>query len=399
MNPIITSILDSDTYKFSMQNTVLELYPDVRVSYKFKNRGSHRFNQEFLDELRRQIYYMDDVHLTNDEYIWLKENIPYLKRGYLAYLKNYKFDPNCVTISLDAENNLQLDVQGLWRNTILFEVPLMAIISEIYFKLIDTDWNMDGQEEKAYNKIIKLSSEECDFADFGSRRRRNFKTQNLVLKTFKNIDSVYFKGTSNLYFAKKYGIKAIGTVSHEFIMAISVLESLRHANYYALKKWEEVYQGNLGIALTDTFGTNSFLNDFNLELSKLYSGTRQDSGNPFIFTDKIVAHYKKFNINPMSKFIIFSDGLDVEKAIKIKKYCENKIQCSFGIGTHFSGDFGEQSPPLNMVIKLSSVEQNGVYIPVVKLSDSPTKNMGDKDALRVAHWVFNNEPLDNLENC
>jgi len=199
-------------------------------------------------------------------------------------------------------------------------------------------------------------------------------------------------GTSNVYFAKKYGLKPIGTVGHEWIMGTSALVGLRYANRFAFENWVEVYKGDLGIALTDTFGSEAFFKDMDLKLSKIYDGFRHDSGDPLTFVDRVIEHYRKMGIDPMKKVIVFSDALDAEAAIRLKKYCQGKINCSFGIGTSLTNnyDFFRESPPLNMVIKLHSV--NG--IPVVKLSDSPEKETGERDALRVANYIVGRKALD-----
>ena len=396
MEPIITSMLDNDAYKASMQNFVLQLYPNTVVSYRFKNRGTQRFNQEFLKELQNQINYLKDLKLTEEEYIWIKENITYLPISYIEYLKNFRFNPDNVKISLTEDNNLELDIQGKWVETILLEVPLMSIISELYFKIIDTNWSMEGQKEKAEEKVKKLSRNGCNFAKFGSRRRRSKSTQEIVIQEFVNDNKEYvnnsFKGSSNIYFSKKFNLTPIGTLGHEICMGLSVLEGLRNVNYYALEKWLEVYKGDLGIFLPDTYGSDAFFYSFNKIFSKLYDGIRQDSGSWKEFTDKTITHYKKMGINPMSKVIVFSDSLNVDLCIKIKEYCENKILCSFGIGTHFTGDF-LNSPALNMVIKLNSVFHNGIEVPVCKLSDSQGKEQGNSEAIRIAKYTFLNEPL------
>ena len=193
-----------------------------------------------------------------------------------------------------------------------------------------------------------------------------------------------------MFFAMKYGLRPIGTMAHEWLMGMTVLEGLRNCNYYSLQNWVRVYNADLGIALTDTYGTPAFFKNFNVRLAKLYDGVRHDSGDAYKFTDAVVAHYKNLGIDPMSKIIVFSDGLNVAEAAKIKKYCEGKIKCSFGIGTSLTNDF-EGSKALNMVIKLWSCDG----VPVVKLSDSPGKVMGDPDAVRVAQWMFRGAALDD----
>lgn len=403
MEQIITSLLDSDLYKFTMQQAVLELFPNAQVEYRFKNRGNQRFTPDFLLELKRQIHNMSIISLTDEEYSWIKENIPFFKPSYLEYLKNYYFDPKEIEVYLDEDNDLVISIKGDWHSTILWEVPLMALISELYFRIIDIEWDhgLKNVYLKAHAKHSKLAMNGIKFAEFGTRRRRSFQVQERVIRGFEHYGG--FLGTSNVYFAMKFGVKPIGTMAHEWIMGISVLESLRHANYYALQNWVKVYNADLGIALTDTFGTPSFFSDFDMRLAKLYDGVRHDSGDPIEFGDKVIAHYGKLGINSKSKTIVFSDGLNVDSAIEIQKYfrgdimkkynrtaeASRKINASFGIGTHFTNDF-EGSPALNMVIKLWMI--NGVH--VVKLGDGTGKEMGEPEAVRVAKWTCRNTPLD-----
>jgi nicotinate phosphoribosyltransferase len=232
-----------------------------------------------------------------------------------------------------------------------------------------------------------MRREYASFAEFGTRRRRSYAIQDKVIQAFQTYGG--FNGTSNVHFAMKYNLKPIGTMAHEWIMGVSALEGLRHANFHALQNWVRVYNADLGIALTDTFGTPAFFKNFNMRLAKLYDGVRHDSGDPFEFADKVIEHYKSLGIDPMSKVIVFSDGLNVEKCLEIAKYCNGKIRFSFGIGTHFTNDF-EGSPALNMVIKIWMCD--GVH--VVKLGDGTGKTMGDPDAVRVAQWTFLDTPLD-----
>lgn len=387
MNTIIASILDSDLYKLSMQMFVLQQYPEVDVTYVFNNRSKDmKFTSEAVEEIQRQIASMANLKLKDWEYDYLKVNLPFLPITYRQYLAAYQFNPNQVKLWLDDDKQLQLKIEGKWRDTILWEVPLMAIISEVYFKMVDTDWNMDGQFERIKIKAQRLSDAGCIFADFGSRRRRSYQTQSVVVETMKNYRG--FVGTSNPDIARIAGVKALGTVAHESIMATSVLESLNHPNKVFMEKWTEVYKGDLGTMLPDTYGIESFLKDFSLEKAMLWSGVRHDSGDPYVFTDKIVEHYKKMRIDPTTKTIIFSDGLDVDTAIKINEYCKNKVRCSFGIGTHLTNDFrktstGEKSKALNMVIKLASADG----IPVVKLSDSPGKAIGDPKMVDIMKYL------------
>jgi len=392
MKQIIKSILDSDLYKFSQQNFVIQHYPEAVGTYTFNNRSKNMiFNKKAVKEIKNQITLMGDLKLTNPEYDWLRDNLDFLPISYRQYLAAYRFNPNQVSVKLLDNGQLEISVHGKWRDTILWEVPVMAIISEVYFKIMDKDWSMGGQAEIAIRKAKSMDEANCKFTDFGTRRRRNFETQEIVVSTMMNFGC--FMGTSNPYFAMKYGVKALGTCAHEAIGAVAALESLNHPNKIFMERWTETYIGNLGIMLPDTFGVESFLKDFTLDKAKLWDGVRHDSGNMYEFTDKIINHYKKLGIDPTTKTIIFSDGLNSEKAIAISNYCKGKIRCSTGIGTFLTSDFKRKSDiysksnPMNMVIKLTMIND----VPVIKLSDSPGKAIGDSKMVDIMKYIhFNN---------
>jgi len=386
---IIKSMLDDDLYKLTMQQAFLELFPDAVGEYRFSNRGKQRFNEKFLDSLKHQIWNkLPKLALTLEEKEWLRATCPYLKPAYLEFLYNFRYDPKNVSVSLDKENNLVFVAKGRCIENMMWEVKIMAIISELYFKLVDTNWTMDGQEEKARAKAKMLSDNGCIYTDFGTRRRRNYDTQDIVVREMKEFKG--FMGTSNVHLSMKYGLIPKGTQAHEWFQAMQALEGIRNSNYYAMHNWVRVYNGDLGTVLPDTLGSEHFLKNFNIRYSKLFDGPRWDSGDEYWFTDLFINHYKKMKINPLTKTIIYSNALDCERAIRIKKYCEGKIGCAFGIGTFFTNDF-DGSPALNMVIKLWSI--NGIC--VVKFSDDKGKVMGDKDAIRVTKWMVYGTPLDS----
>jgi len=377
---MITSILDNDLYKFTMMNAVLKKAPDARVSYKFYNRGKHIFNEDFHSEIDSAILSMEDLEITDEELDFLRKSCPFFDEPFLAYLKNFRFDP--FNISIRGKEDLTLTVNGNWAETILWEVPLMAMISELYYKHVDTDWSYhDSATIKEKCNLLR----DCKYAEFGTRRRRGYDVHDSVIAELKtwsyNNDLV---GTSNVHFAMKYGLKPIGTMAHEWVMGMSVLEGLRHANRFAMQAWNDVYRGRLGIALADTYGSDAFFDDFDGTLARTFDGVRHDSGDPIAFMEKTIDFYHKMGIDPSSKTIVFSDGLDPKKAKLLQLHCDvAKINCSFGIGTNFTNDF-KDSPAMNMVIKLDSM--NGV--PVVKLSDEPGKVTGNPKAVDVAKWTF-----------
>lgn len=403
----IKSLLDSDLYKFTMQQSVLHHYSDIWVSYKFTNRNTRmKFNGAAYNAITENIKALENCRLTKGEYDYLKANYSFLKVSYLEYLVNFKFKPEQVTVKM-VDGDLDIEIYGPWHETILWEVPLMAIISEAYFEHVDNRvWKgnkpvacvggcrqrtwQEAYAESVLEKAKNLAMMSDKFTDFGTRRRRSYEVQDLVVKAFKESGAPNFFGTSNVHLAHKYGLKAVGTMAHEWIMGVSALESLRYANKFALRKWMDTYGGQLGYALTDTFGTEAFFRDFTGELARMYDGLRHDSGCPFTFADRVIKHYETLNMDPTTKLIVFSDSLNVEKALAISRHCNHRIRCSFGIGTHFTNDFGDTSPALNMVIKLRDVSG----IQVVKLSDDFKKATGDRDAIRVAMWTFMNKALD-----
>jgi len=389
---IINSILDTDLYKLTMQQAALLLYPSAVAEYRFINRRlTDDFGPGFASTLRDHVDKMSGLALEDDELSWLSQ-FSFLNPAYLQYLKNFRFDPSQVSISEDSPDHLAISIKGKWHETILWEVPLMALISELHFLgPLNKDYPKDLTEEqakKAREKGQKLANAKIYFAEFGTRRRRDSFLHSIITGELSKAKT--FVGTSNLEIAHKDGLRPIGTMAHEWIQAHSVLCGLRHANRCALDAWMQVYQSDLGIALTDTYGTESFFADFDAVHCRTWDGVRHDSGCPFAFANRVVDHYNEIGIDPMTKTIVFSDGLDVDKTIEIANHCLGKIKCSFGIGTHFTNDF--DTPALNMVIKL--VELNGV--PVVKLSDVKTKQVGDPDALRVANWTFFGTPLDEV---
>ncbi|SCU89472.1 LAFA_0E18316g1_1 [Lachancea sp. 'fantastica'] len=402
--PIIGSLLDTDMYKLTMHAAVVLNFPDVETVYKYTNRSPQMtFNKEAVAWLRREIDSLSELRFTDDEISYLRQSIPFLPEAYLEYLCSGQVSlrPN-EQIELSTEPadggdkfHLKLQVRGLWKDTILYEIPLLALISEAYFRFVDTDWNYDNQVENAYQKALKLIDNGINFSEFGSRRRRSRVTQDLVMsgimeavgKSGQN-GSACFAGTSNVFFAKKYGVKPIGTVAHEWMMGIASLTmDFVNANKDAMDYWVNTFGGaNAGLALTDTFGTDNFLRSLKPPYSDYYVGVRQDSGDPEEYTKKIAHHYTEvLKYPPFSKIICYSDSLNPEKAIEYAAMAHKYgLKATFGIGTNFTNDFNsvknpsQKSEPLNIVIKLLEVNGN----PAIKISDNLGKNMGDPETVR-----------------
>lgn len=381
---IVKSLLDTDLYKLTMQWAVLALHPNAMAKYSFFNRRKeNKFTSEFVDALLEQMNLMKQLSLSHAERKFLITTCPFLPPSYIEYLTNYRYDPEEVSVDCDVDGNLSIDIAGPWHRTILWEVPLMAMISELYFQHIEKDWkwNKVDQLQRALDKRGNLEKGNCYYAEFGTRRRRSFSSQQTAVGA--QLGSNNFIGTSNVFLAMEFGVRAIGTMAHEWMQGISALVGLRHANLFGMNAWSKVYRSNLGIVLPDTFGSDAFFGDFDLYHAKLWDGLRHDSGCPFGFKDRSVSHYQNLDIDPLSKTIVFSDGLNDEKACEIQSSCNGEIKNSFGIGTFFSNDFPD-SYALNMVIKLVEMDK----IPVVKLSNDIGKQIGHPDALAVANWTF-----------
>lgn len=389
MNTInLPSILDNDFYKFTMQNAVIKLFPYAKARYAFINRGKHEFPQGFSKKLAEAIDALKNLKLTADEKDFLLKTCPYLDATYLDFLEGYRYNPNEVTITQNG-SDLEVTIEGMWYRTILWEVPIMALICELYYQTTNQSPESDTLiADKALQKMNLYNDLQINIAEFGTRRRHSFHTHDLVVKTLTEQGKPGFVGTSNVYLAMKHKTKPIGTHAHEWFMFHAAKYGYKMANRQGLDHWVDVYRGDLGIALTDTYTTDIFFQQFDKKLGKLFDGVRHDSGNPLEFADKIIHRYQELGIDPRLKSIIFSDGLNAKKVEEITNYCRGKIGLSFGIGTDFTNDVGLK--PMNIVLKMTeALPQNEDWTGVVKLSDEPMKNTGKQRDIRLAKEVLN----------
>lgn len=391
----IKSILDNDLYKFSMNYYYQQMYPEAKGTFTFKDRNDMKFNQMFLITLQNAFMDLDALVLTDEECEWCIENIPYIPRHYWEWLKTFRYDHNKINAWLDEEQHLHINVTDVIYKVSLYEIPILATVSEIYYKYYAInlgDFNYQVHEPLRKNCQIAMT-EDFKFMEFGTRRRYSFDVQDAVCQ-YLSRKCANCVGTSNVYFAKKYGLKPMGTMAHEMFMATAAVTSPKEANHIVMENWSKVYDGNLGTVLTDTYTVDEFLRQFSRKNAKLFDGVRHDSGDPIEFGEKIIKKYESYGIDPMSKTIVFSDALTFEKCAELKKHFENRIKVSFGIGTNLSNnlydvDCGVRIKPMNIVCKLTKFQVNPrqpVYN-CVKLSDVPTKAMGDPHEIEVYKYL------------
>jgi nicotinate phosphoribosyltransferase len=382
----LQSILDNDFYKFTMQQCVVKLFPRAKARYEFINRGKHSFPAGFAETLRASVDAMASLKLTKEEKKWLYATCPYLDPVYLDFLEGYRYDPSEVKI-IQTGDHLEVYVEGYWYRTILWEVSLLCLISENFYATQNLQRESDDEViKKTKNKIEAYGELGITIAEFGTRRRHSFKVHQLVVETLKKYGKT-FVGSSNVYLAMLNDTKPIGTHAHEWFMFHAAKYGFKMANTLALEHWIDVYRGDLGIALSDTFTTDEFYEVFDKKFAKLFDGVRHDSGDPLKFADKTIQHYKSKGVNPLSKTIIFSDSLNLEKVKHIAQYCSGKIGVSFGVGTNFTNDVGLK--PMNIVIKMTkALPEAESWTHVVKLSDVPGKHSGDKRTIELAKEVL-----------
>ncbi|KZF24230.1 nicotinate phosphoribosyltransferas-like protein [Xylona heveae TC161] len=453
----VSSLLDTDLYKLTMQCAVLKYFPETEVTYAFTNRTADmRLTRGAYHWLQKQVDKLENIALSDEELGFLRTHCSYLNEAYLSFLKDFRlrpteqlklaFRPFKDTGSDQDRGNVEIDIRGRWVDTILYEIPLLALVSEAYFKFCDTDWNHEGQEDKAYHKGLTLLEYGCVLSEFGSRRRRDYYTQELVLRGLCRAAAVgaqkgwkgKLSGTSNVHFAMKHGLTPVGTVAHEWFMGVAAItNNYEQANEISLRYWVGTFgEGVLGIALTDTFGTPTFLKAFKQPIpsfssagiggaptlastgdsttldtltslgetnpppihapvvggeteaqakrtfAQVFTGVRQDSGDPAGFIKLMREFYDEQGIKD-KKIIVFSDSLNVERCLEYMQEAQDAgFQPTFGVGTFLTNDFtntsnGLKSVPLNIVIKLASAGGR----PAVKISDNIGKNTGDKSTV------------------
>ena len=378
MEQIIISLLETDMYKMSMGQAIYHQFSDYKTTWSFKCRNEDvHFTQEMVEEIKRQIQLYCNLRFSEEDLEYL-HNIKWIKGSYVDFLRLWQPRYEDFEITTNADCGLAIETRGTWLNTSMYEIPTLAIVNEVYFRMAyDYDALMKSFRTRLDDKIKKLQDGSYQlgaFSEFGLRRRLSAEAQELAVCELAkaNYPHSSFVGTSNVYLAKKYGLTPVGTMAHEWIMCVGQgnhKHNPAYSNWYALDSWVKEYGILNGTALTDAITTDCFLRDFQLTYATLFSGVRHDSGDPFEWGEKMIRHYESLGIDPKTKTLLFSDSLDFERADKIASYFAGRVKIAFGIGTYISND--TDVPALNIVMKTTKC--NGMD--VAKISDTPGKGM------------------------
>ena len=385
---IIPSLLDTDLYKFTMMQVVQHHFAEAQVEYRFKCRNADIDLSPHVREIEEEIRALCELRFTQDELAYLRR-WRFFKSDFVDLLGLFHLDQRFISVSRLPESDKEIDItiKGPWLHTILFEVPVLAIVSEVYYRNTVKAPDYEEGRRRLAAKIAQANTiESHDFriADYGTRRRFSRQWQAEVLATLKRDMAAHFVGTSNVRFALEQGLTPLGTMAHEYLQACQAVgPRLRDSQSFAFNMWAREYRGDLGIALSDVVGLSAFLRDFDLFFCKLFDGVRHDSGDPFEWGDRLIEHYKTMRIDPHTKTMVFSDSLNVPLAMRLYEYFKGRVQTSFGIGTNLTNDLGYE--PLQIVIKMTRC--NGQ--PVAKISDEPTKTMDyDPSYVKYLREVF-----------
>lgn len=383
---IISSILENDLYKFSMSYYYQVHYPKAWGTFTFHDRNNTKYSEEFVVALKEEIDTLATLSLQPSEFAWAVKTIHYIPQCFWEWLCYFCFEPEKVDVWLDSEQHLHIEVSDAMYKVTFYEIPILAIVSELYHRHIGDGHQTHKELEQAMTpkmeeKVALAARHNLYFADFGMRRRFNALSEQVMIEYMK-LHCPTFTGTSTVSLAMKYNLKPIGTMAHECFMFQAAVHTPKEANYEVMERWVEVYDGNLGTVLTDTYTVDAFLRNFSMKLAKLYDGVRHDSGDAMEFGDRIIRKYESYGIDPMSKTIVFSDGLDFQTAAKIKEYFAGRIKVTFGIGTNLTCDINGVKP-MNIVMKLKQCRINDrqpIY-GCVKLSDVAGKAIGTPEEI------------------
>jgi nicotinate phosphoribosyltransferase len=384
---IITSLLDTDLYKFTMMQVVLHHFPGAQVEYRFKCRNAGIDLVPCIDEIREQIHWLCTLRFKEAELDYLR-SMRFIKSDFVDFLGLFQLNTKYIVVKPSAKGSGEIDIviRGPWLHTILFEIPVLAIVNEVYFRATQPEPDFAEGRRRLAQKIGLIRNDPTlagpngpKIADYGTRRRFSRLWHDEVLHTLKEMLRENLAGTSNVMYALKHGLIPLGTMAHEYLQACQALgPRLRDSQTFGFETWAKEYRGDLGIALSDVYGMDAFLRDYDMYFCKLFDGTRHDSGDPFDWGERMIAHYEKNRVDPKTKTLVFSDALTIPKVIELSRRFSGRARVAFGVGTNLTNDLGYA--PMQIVIKM--IRCNGQ--PVAKLSDSPEKNMCD-DAAYLAY--------------
>ncbi|MDO5523058.1 MAG: nicotinate phosphoribosyltransferase [Bacteroidia bacterium] len=382
---IIRSILDTDLYKFTTGYAYSKLFPRAMGEFEFVDRSNGDYPDGFDALVRQELEKMSELSLTKGEEDFVRKKMPYLPPIYIDFLKGFRFDPSEVQVSME-NSKLKIRATGLLYRVTLWETPILATVSELYFRETGQHPDTEYMEKSAIEKALTLKENNITFSLFGMRRRFSFDVEDRVTELLKQHAGDSLFGTSNVYLAYKHNLNVSGTHPHEWVQFHGSIYGYKMANYMSMENWINVYDGDLGTVLTDTYTTDVFLRNFSKKHAALFTSLRHDSGDALVFTDKAIRRYEELRINPQLKYIVFSDSLNVEKAIHIKNYCDGRIGATFGIGTNLTNDVGNSIKGMNIVMKLFRCKMTAKeqWHECVKISDVEGKHTGSEREIRLA---------------
>ena len=381
----IQSMLDTDLYKFSTSYAYMKLYPEAEGTFSFCDRNKETFDEEFISKLKMKFAELSMLNFTIGEKQWCEKHIPYIPIVYWEWLQRFHFDMDKIICWLDADKHLHIEVTDNLYKVTLYEVPILAIVSEMMSRKQGTV-NVSEAIDKLDEKINIANEHNLKFSEFGTRRRYSASLHELIVERLKEKCPINCVGTSNVYFAMKYNIKPIGTFPHEWIMFHGAVWGYKEANYLGMRDWVRTYDGNLGIFLMDTYTSKVGLKNMSMKFAKLFDGVRQDSGDEYKIGNQVIERYKELGIDPTTKTIVFSNALDFNKYLDIHNYFNGRIRISAGIGTNLTND--TEFKPANIVMKLSKcrINPNQEWQKCIKISDDLGKHLGDNKEFEIAKY-------------
>ncbi|TGX83525.1 nicotinate phosphoribosyltransferase [Palleniella muris] len=407
MEPIITHFTDTDLYKLTMCCAILNCYPRAMAKYKFVDRNNTVYPPGFGKLVEEQIIYLENLRFTEEERIFMQKRCYYIPQWFFTYLKGFRFKRDWVNVHQDEEGHLEIMFEGYWHETVLLEVMILAIISELHHRLSGELDKIDLRDyyKMSYDKARRMLSAGLCISEFGTRRRFSLATEDMAVKAFmdadrdlrKELGKEYkgsFPGTSNVWLALKYNVIPIGTMAHEFVSAIAGMYGPQEANHIAMDMWQRTFIGSLGIFLYDTYGFDAFAANFSEHFARVFAGLRVDSGNNLEQLEKICNRYHELGLDPSTKQVVFSNALDEESAIELHKAVNGRVIDSYGIGTALSADGALWDiKPSNIVIKLLGIKmtEKRHWSKTCKMSEDKGKVTGDSDIIQIFNYLLHRE--------